>query len=125
MIKRSQIGVAIMILSGVTTFLFLANLTAISGFTRDAYRMWLRRLLWPSIFLLVISAIGSNRLSEKVIFSDKAYEIYRKARYELIDNMGLGELKYTKISLLVMAWLTYAFAGVVTACIASRIVLGG
>lgn len=124
-IKRSTIGILILTLSGVITFLFLAELTDINDIPRIAYRIWLRRLLWPSIFMLCLSVIGFNRLSDVVISSDKAYEFYRKRKYDLIDNMGFGEMKYTKISILIISWLTCSWIGTIAACVAARIILGG
>jgi hypothetical protein len=119
MLKRSTAGIVIGIAAGVATFLFLAGLAESSSIT------WFGRLLWPSLVLLCISVIAFNRVSEKIIESDQAYQIYRGNRYDLVDRMGFGQLRYIKIGLIAITWISWICFGVFAACVAAKIILLG
>jgi hypothetical protein len=89
------------------------------------YRFYFGRLFWLSVFLIFTPLPLSNRLADKIINDDTAYEVYRKNTEALIDNMSFKTLRYTKIAMLVAIWISWASAGVCLGCLACRAVYGG
>lgn len=75
-VKRSKIGMLIAAVAGASTFFILAGLATPSDVSRGAYRLYFGRLFWSSVFLIFIPLPLSNRLANKIIDDDNAYEVF-------------------------------------------------
>src|ERR1700733_6208391 len=123
-IRRSRIGIIIAAIVGLGVFLFLAGLATQSDPSGRAFRFYFGRLLWPSVFLIFIPLPLSNRLANKIIDDDNAYEVLGKNMESLIDNIDFKRLKLVKISMLIANWISWASVGVALGCLACRAVYG-
>jgi hypothetical protein len=112
------------VLTGICTFVFLSYQARSPDASRATYRFFQDWLFWPSLWLIFIPLPIANRLGDKVIEADKAYEFYRRDRESLLDVISLREMFWTKFAMMFRAWVTWGALAICFGCEICDLIFG-